>query len=148
MAIVRYEPLDVFKRLTDQLDSLMAGKLPALGDEDSSVVTSSWRPAVDIREEADRFVIIADVPGVDPKNIDVSMDQGVLSIKGERAQEKEEEREGYRRIERSRGTFYRRFSLPDSADAEKISAKSAHGVLELTIPKREVVKPRRIDVKS
>lgn len=145
MAITRYEPFDVFRRLSEQLDALRAG-LPM--DEESSVVTSSWRPAVDIKEEADKFVIFADVPGVDPKNIEVTMDNGIITIKGERAEEKEEEREGYRRVERSRGSFYRRFSLPDTADADRIAARTANGVLEITIPKREAVKPRKIEVRS
>ena len=147
MAIVRYEPVDVFRRLSDQLDSLMSGTA-LTSDEDSSVVTSAWRPAVDIKEEPGHFLIIADVPGVDPARIEVTMEGGVLTIRGERAEDRQEEREGYRRIERSRGTFYRRFSLPDTADADKISATTTHGVLEIRIPKREVEKPRRIKVKS
>lgn len=145
MAITRYEPFDLFRRLSEQLEALGAA-LPM--DEESNVVTSSWRPAVDIKEEADKFVILADVPGVDPKNIEVTMDNGIITIKGERAEEKEEERGGYRRVERSRGSFYRRFSLPDTADAEHIAARTANGVLEITIPKREAVRPRRIDVRS
>jgi len=146
MAIVRYDPYDVFKRLSDQLESVIGGQAPVLGDEESSIATSAWRPAVDIKEEADRFVISADVPGVDPEKIDVTMDNGMLTIKGERSEEKETEKEGYRRIERMRGSFYRRFSMPDSADSHKISARSANGVLEITVPKREVVRPRKIAV--
>jgi HSP20 family protein len=111
-------------------------------------VTSHWRPAVDIREEENRFVILADLPGVDPKDIDITMEQGVLSIKGERVSDKEESHEGYKRVERVRGTFYRRFSLPDSADAERIEAKGKDGVLEIVLPKLEKEQARRISVKS
>ena len=116
--------------------------------EGSSVATSDWVPAVDIKEENDSFVIVADIPGVDPKDIEVNMENGMLTIKGEKESEKKEEREGYKRVERSFGSFYRRFSLPDTADAEKITAKSTNGVLEVRIGKQEQVQPRKISVNS
>lgn len=113
---------------------------------DASVVTNDWVPAVDVREHKDRFVIRADLPGVDPKNIDVTMENGMLTIRGKREEEKETGGNGWHRVERASGSFYRRFSLPDSADAEKISAHTANGVLEVTIPKQERVKARKISV--
>ena len=85
---------------------------------------------------------------MDPKDIEITMENGVLTLKGERSTEKKEEREGYKRIERARGTFYRRFSLPDTADAEKIDAHSRDGVLEIVLPKHEKVQPRRITVNA
>jgi HSP20 family protein len=103
---------------------------------------------VDIREDKDAYVLHADVPGVDPKDIEVHMENGVLTIRGERKSETKEERENYKRVERVRGTFYRRFTLPDTADADKISAKSVNGVLEVRIPKQETVQPRRISVEG
>ncbi len=118
-----------------------------LDDEDSTVATSDWVPAVDIAENDEHFLIEADVPGVDPKDIEVSMDNGVLSIKGERKSEVKEEKEGYTRVERSHGSFYRRFSLPESADPENISAKSNKGVLQITVGKKEIAKPKKISVK-
>ncbi len=117
-------------------------------DETSSVATSDWTPAVDIKETAEAFVIHADIPGVDPSDINVNMEDGILTIKGERESKSEEEQQDYKRVERSWGTFYRRFSLPDTADADKISAKSSHGVLEITIPKQEKVQARKISVVS
>ena len=120
----------------------------AEGEENSSVVTSDWVPAVDIKETNDAFVLHADIPGVDPKDIEVHMENGILTIKGQRESEKKEEREGYKRVERSYGSFYRRFSLPDTANADKIGAKSKNGVLEITIPKKEAVQPRKISVQS
>lgn len=147
MSLVTYEPLNLLNRFHDEL--LRGRGWPALlGDEESNIVTSHWVPAVDIEEEDDRYVLTADVPGVDPKNIEVSMENGMLTIKGERKTESTVEKEGYKRIERSRGSFYRRFSLPDTADVEKIGAESKDGVLQLTIPKREAVKARKIEVKS
>ncbi len=148
MSLVRYEPLDFLDRLQTQLNKLYDPGLLLGSDEESNIVTSRWTPAVDIREEDDRFVIHADVPGVDPEDIDVTMENGVLTIKGERKTESEEEREGYKRVERSRGAFYRRFSLPDTADSDKINAKSKNGVLEIVIPKHDVVQARKIAVKS
>ena len=115
------------------------------GDQ-SNVVTSQWAPRVDIQEESERFLIQADIPGVDPKDIEISMDKGILSIKGERATEARDETDRYTRVERSRGVFYRRFALPDSADAEGIRASGRHGVLEISIPKRPETTPRRIAV--
>lgn len=116
-----------------------------LGQEEadqSSVATSEWAPRVDIREEEKRFVILADVPGVDPAGIEVSMDKGILAIKGERAPT-----EGRcSRQERSSGSFHRRFSLPDSADAEGITASGKFGVLEVSIPKKAQTTPRRIHI--
>jgi HSP20 family protein len=117
------------------------------GNDQSSVVTSEWAPRVDIREEDKRFVIEADIPGVDPKDIEVHMDKGILSIRGERKSESTVEEGNYTRVERSRGMFHRRFALPDSADAEGISAKGRHGVLEITIPKKPETTPRKIEIK-
>jgi HSP20 family protein len=119
------------------------------GDSDadsSSVVTAQWVPRVDIREEAERFVILADLPGVDPAQIEINMDKGILSIRGERATERKAQDERYSRIERAHGVFYRRFALPESADPEGVAASGRHGVLEITIPKRPETTPRRIQV--
>ncbi len=117
-------------------------------DEDSNVVTSHWMPAVDIEEEPEKFLILADVPGVSGANIEVSMAEGVLSIRGERPALSEEQRKSLRRSERPRGSFHRRFSLPETADAGRITARCTDGVLEVTIPKRDIATPRRIEVRS
>lgn len=147
MALVRYEPWNLLNQLHTELDRMFETR-PTYGDNETNLATSDWVPAVDIKEEPDRFVIHADVPGVDPKDIEVNMENGVLSIKGERESESKEERKGYKRIERVRGSFFRRFSLPDTADASAISAKSKNGVLEITIPKQEKVQPKRIAVEG
>ncbi|HKK14121.1 MAG TPA: Hsp20/alpha crystallin family protein [Gammaproteobacteria bacterium] len=150
MAVTRYEPWSMLNQLQNEINRMFDNRLPPTGAEDNAnVVTGDWVPAVDIKEEQDRFVIYADIPGVDPANIEVHMENGVLSIRGEREQtEKTEEREGYKRVERVRGSFYRRFSLPDTADAEKVSAKARNGVLEIVIPKHQRVQPRRIAVEG
>lgn len=114
----------------------------------SNVVTSQWAPRVDIKEEDRRFVIFVDVPGVDPANIEVSMEKGILTIKGERTVQNQEQTSRFTRIERAHGTFHRRFALPDSADPEGITAVGRHGVLEIMIPKRAETTPRRISIST
>jgi HSP20 family protein len=119
------------------------------GDSDadsSSVVTSQWVPRVDVKEEAGRFLILADLPGVDPATIEVNMDKGILSIKGERKAEPQAEGERYSRVERAHGVFYRRFALPESANPDGVAATGRNGVLEISIPKRPEASPRRINV--
>ena len=148
MSLTRYEPYSLLDRLSRELGRFDPFANEDVGEDNSNVVVSHWRPAVDIKEEQNQFVILADIPGVDPKDIDITMENGVLSIKGERSSEKTEERDGFKRVERARGTFYRRFSLPDSADAEHIEAKGKNGVLEIVLPKHEKVQPRKISVKS
>ncbi len=129
----------LFERMFD-------GGLFGRAQDDSSVVTSQWAPAVDIHEEPERFVLYADLPGVDPQDIEVQMDRGLLTIKGERRAETPMEGGRYSRVERLHGVFHRRFALPDSADPEGISASGHDGVLQVVIPKRPESKPRRIQV--
>jgi HSP20 family protein len=123
-----------------------SGRRSALDHDDNTV--ADWVPAVDIVEEKDKFVLKADVPGVDPQQIEVSMDAGVLSVSGERHSETSDESDGLRRVERISGKFYRRFTLPETADAEGIAAKSSNGILEVTIPKQPEIQARRITVEA
>ena len=145
MALVRYQPWGMLNQLHQEIDRLF--DTHSREEENGSVVTSDWAPAVDIKETENAFELHADIPGVKPEDIEVQMDNGILTIKGERRSEEKVESEGYKRVERQWGTFYRRFSLPDTADAEKINAKSENGVLQITIPKLEKVQPRKITVK-
>jgi HSP20 family protein len=108
--------------------------------------TSQWAPRVDIKEEGLRFVISADIPGVDPAAIEVSMEKGILTIKGERPVEKNEQNGRFTHVERAQGSFHRRFALPDSADADNVSASGKHGVLEIVIPKKAETAPRRVTI--
>jgi HSP20 family protein len=146
MALMPYDPFRMLDQVREEMNKVFESRLARAGSDVSNVVTSEWVPAVDVKEEPNRFVILADIPGVDPKDVEITMENGVLTIKGERAEEAQEEREGYTRMERVRGTFYRRFTLPDTAESERISAKTRNGVLELVIPKHERVQPRKISV--
>jgi HSP20 family protein len=145
MSLIRYNnPWNLLNSLQRELNSPDYNRL---ADDDASVATANWAPSVDISENDKEFTLLADIPGVKPDEIEISMEKGVLTIKGERSSEKVDEGENFRRVERESGQFYRRFTLPDSADADKIEAKSEHGVLKITIPKQEVAVSRRIEVK-
>lgn len=146
MALMRYEPLNLLNQLQREVNRLF--ETSRLGDEEMGNMLADWAPAVDIKEEPAQFVIHADLPGVDIKDIEITLENGVLTLKGQRASEKKEETQQYRRVERVRGTFLRRFSLPDAVDAEKVTAKCKDGVLEVVVPKREAAQPRRIAIES
>ena len=148
MAIVRYSPWGANPNLHSEIRSVFDRFLQDGEGDQSNVVTSEWAPRVDIREETERFLIQADIPGVDPKDIEIHMENGVLTIRGERKHESSTDKAGYTRVERSHGVFYRRFALPDTADAQGITASGRHGVLEIAIPKRPEVKARRISVEG
>lgn len=145
-----YDPLDLLSQWQKDLDRIFGQQQAQTDAEEdtSSVATSNWTPPVDIVETDQGFSIYVDVPGIDPKDIEISMEQGVLSIQGERPLENKDVLKSYKRMERVRGTFHRRFSLPDTADAEKISANGKHGVLEISIPKRALAQPRKIKVQA
>jgi HSP20 family protein len=129
MSLVRFEPWSLVDRI----------------NRDS---TRNWVPAVDIFEEKERFVVRADVPGVNPADIEINMDKGILTVSGERHDEDRSNVDGVSRYERTAGRFLRRFSLPDTADADAVKARSANGILEIAIPKQPAVQARRITVEA
>lgn len=144
MSMTRFDPNTLFP---DEFSRNLAARFGRLlGEAEGSGLTAAWAPAVDIKEEADKFIVHADVPGVDPKDIEVTLENGVLTISGSREEEKKEEREGYSRVERMSGKFFRRFMLPESVNEDKVTAKTDKGVLRITIPKSEKQKARRISV--
>ena len=147
MAITRHSPWQVHGgNVHDEIRNAFDRFFNSEETDPSNVVTSQWTPRVDIKEEDTRFAILADIPGVDPKDIEITMEKGILSIKGERKTESVGANGKLTRTERSHGSFYRRFALPDSANAEGIQATGRNGVLEVSIPKRAEVAPRRISV--
>ena len=145
MNLARFEPWSIADLVQRDLDRIQARRSGRGGPE---TPVSDWVPAVDIIEENERFLIRADVPGVVAADIDISMEDGVLTIAGERHTEKHEDAEGVRRFERVSGRFHRRFTLPETADAEGIAARSANGILEVSIPKLPEVQPRRVTVEA
>lgn len=142
MNITRYEPWGLHQELMKEFNRFF----DRVSQDASSSATSDWAPAVDIEEYGDKFVLYADVPGVDPKSIDVTLEKGILTICGSREQNVEQAGVERRRMERPAGRFHRRFALPETVDAESVSANNRNGVLEVTIPKRPQAQPRRITV--
>ena len=148
MNISRFEPWGLVNVLQRDLDQVAARRYGLANAEDNGHSVADWVPAVDIVEEKEQFVLRADLPGVKPEDIEVNMEDGVLSVSGQRINETSADAEGVRRLERRSGKFYRRFTLPETANPEEISAKSANGILEVTIPKQERIKARRIAVQT
>ena len=142
MFLTRYEPYGLFGQFSNEVNRMLAG------NRDTRSVTPhrDWTPAVDIREEADRFVLLADIPGVSREAVDITLDEGVLTVRGERSATDDEAGREYRRRERTHGTFARQFTLPDTVDAEHISATVTSGVLEIVIAKAEKQQPKKISV--
>ena len=143
MNIVRYEPWRLVGKLHRELDQLFGDTFATASDGNQIV---AWTPSVDVHEEPDRYTVRADLPGVEAKDIHVTAEEGVLTIRGSRRIEQRENHKGYERLERVAGDFLRRFSLPENARAEEIKAKHSNGVLEVVIPKVPVVEPRRVNV--
>jgi HSP20 family protein len=143
MTILRYEPWALVSRFQQQLDQALNTEA-----DGADAPKLSWIPRVDIHEEAERFVVVADLPGVEGKDIEITAEKGVLTVRGERRSEKKRSNDGFARVERASGSFLRRFTLPESADAEAIKATHANGVLELSIPKRPQEQPRRIEIQA
>lgn len=145
MAIVRWEPFSDVLGTQREFDRLFRDSLPRFFSEDEAS-TRPWAPAVDIYETGNDIVLKAELPGVDPKDVEVRVEDNTLYLKGERKFEKEVKEENYHRVERSYGAFSRSFSLPNSIDADQVGAEYKDGVLTLTLPKREEAKPKTIKI--
>ncbi|MDE2155664.1 MAG: Hsp20/alpha crystallin family protein [Xanthomonadaceae bacterium] len=146
MSLGRHAVWNAHQVLPQDIRQVIGRFLQQEDGDTADVAAGQWVPRVDIRDEEKRFVILADIPGVDPAQIEVSMDKGILTIKGERDVGSSAENGKFTRTERARGAFHRRFALPDSADAEGISANGRHGVLEIVIPKKALATARRITI--
>jgi HSP20 family protein len=145
MAIVRWEPFRDMLASQREFDRLFREAFnPAVADGELS--TRTWAPPVDIYEDGDSLVLKAELPGVNPDDMDIRVENNTLYLKGERKFEKEVKEQNYHRVERSYGTFMRTFSLPNSIDADKVGANYKDGVLVLTMPKKEEAKPKTIKV--
>lgn len=144
MSLVRYNPWQGITDLQNEINRVFR----SFGDLDSSGATAHWVPNVDILEYDDRFQLFVDLPGVEANAVDVTLENGVLTISGERSLPKtpDEENVVNYRSERGHGRFYRRFILPDIVDAEAVKASDRNGVLEISIPKHAKALPRRIKV--
>ncbi len=145
MAITRYNPFRELMTLSERLNKMFdEGLLPATDDE---FLTGAWVPAVDIYENENEIVIKAEVPGMSEKDVEVTVENNMLTIKGERKFEEEVKKENYHRIERAYGSFQRSFQLPATVDVAKISAEQKDGILTIKLPKKEEQKPKKINIK-
>jgi HSP20 family protein len=148
MAIVRWEPFRDLQAVQDRLNRVFdeAFRGTPRGNDDEWALGGSWAPSVDIFEHEGNLVLKAELPGVDPKDVDVRVENNVLTLRGERKFENEVKREKYHRVERAYGTFSRSFTLPNVVDTEKIKAEYKDGVLRVVIPTKEEAKPKQINI--
>src|ERR1700752_1768048 len=145
MSIVRYDPFRDLRTLQEEVNRLFSTNLTrAFGDE--GIARGGWAPSVDIYENKDQIVLEAELPGMKKEDFDLSIENNVITLRGERRFEKSEETDNYHRVERSYGSFTRSFTLPQTVSAEGATAEYNNGVLRVTLPKREETKSRRIQV--
>ncbi len=137
--------LSDFRQEIDDLMMRMFGERPVAAEFESA---AGWTPRVDVEETEKQIIVKADIPGVDPKDVNITVQEGVLTLRGEKKEEREEKKQNFHRVERFVGEFYRELPLPPGADQEKIVATTAKGVITITIPKKPEVQPKKIAVKA
>jgi HSP20 family protein len=142
MSLIRYQPVNLFDSFNDDINRYFGNSR----NKAAASQERNWAPAVDIREEENRYLLSADIPGVDRGNIEVTLEDGVLTLKGERSREAEASDRQYRRKERVHGAFMRQFTLPETADTQNISATIKDGVLDVVIPKYAKPQPTRVTI--
>ena len=150
MAIVRWEPFRDLVSIQDRMnrifDDAFRGVGRQAGAEEDWALGGSWAPPVDIYEHEGTLVLKAELPGIEPKDVDVRVENNVLTLRGERRFDQEVKRENCHRVERAYGTFSRSFTLPNIVDTQSIKAEFKDGVLRVTMPKREEAKPKQIQI--
>ena len=145
--LARWSPFREMERMQREMDRLFNGGLAAFGRGEEAMTISEWAPCVDITEDNKEFVVEAELPEVKKEDVKVTVEDDVLTIRGERKAEKEETGKKYHRIERSYGSFERSFTLPEAADAGKISSEFKDGVLTVHLPKNSNGKRKAIEIK-
>lgn len=151
MSLFKHQPLTtrsnlpLFTQLSDEMSRFWPTE--SLLSHHQSELLGDWQPAIDIEQKSNMYLVRADMPGVDPKDIKVTMDNGHLVIEGKRETKVEGSKENYRCIERSFGSFYRSFNLPDASDANGIEAHCKSGVLEVSVPIKETAKQKKIEIR-
>jgi HSP20 family protein len=147
MSIVRYDPFRDLRSLQDEVNRLFSTNLSRAYD-DEGIARGAWNPSVDIYENKDQIVLEAELPGMKREDFDLSIENNVITLRGERRFEKKDEGDNYHRVERSYGSFTRSFTLPQTVQPENVAAEYRNGVLRVKMPKREEVKARRIEIAS
>jgi len=147
MSIVRYDPFRDLRSLQEEVNRLFTGNMARSFDEEG-IARGSWSPSVDIFENKEHIVLEAELPGMKREDFDLSVENNVITLRGERHFEKKDETDNYHRVERAYGSFTRSFTLPNTVTAEGATAEYTNGVLRVTLPKREETKARRIEIKT
>lgn len=146
MNMVRYDPFRELRSLQDEMTRLFAGVSPRSGRDE--VTLGAWSPSVDIFENGDKLVLEAELPGMKRGDFELSIENNVITLKGERKFEKKTDEDNYHRVERSYGAFTRSFTLPQTVSAEGAEAEFSNGILRVTLPRREETKARKIEIKG
>jgi HSP20 family protein len=147
MTLVRWDPFRELEDMSERLNRMFSRPAVTAKNGKESLTVADWIPTVDISETDGEYVIKAELPDVKKEDVKITLEDGVLTLTGERRQEKEEKSTKYHRVERSYGSFVRSFSLPDLIDETKVKAEYRDGMLNLHLPKSEKAKPRAIEVK-
>lgn len=147
MSIVRYDPFRDLRTLQEEVNRLFTGNVARSFDEEG-IARGAWSPSVDIYENKDHIVLEAELPGMKREDFDLSVENNVITLRGERHFEKKDESDNYHRVERAYGSFTRSFTLPNTVTAEGATAEYSNGVLRVTLPKREETRARRIEIKT
>jgi len=147
MSIVRYDPFRDLRSLQEEVNRLFTGNMARSFDEEG-IARGSWSPSVDIFENKEHIVLEAELPGMKREDFDLSVENNVITLRGERHFEKKDETDNCHRVERAYGSFTRSFTLPNTVTAEGATAEYTNGVLRVTLPKREETKARRIEIKT
>jgi HSP20 family protein len=147
MTVTRYDPFRDLRNLQEEVNRLFTGNIGRTYD-DEGIARGSWQPSVDIYENKDHIVLEAELPGMNREEFDLSIENNVITLRGERRFEKRDDTDNYHRVERAYGSFTRSFTLPNSVSAEGANAEYRNGVLRVTIPKRAETKARRIEIKG
>jgi HSP20 family protein len=146
MAIIRWDPFRDMVTLREKMNRMFEDVFTGRSEEGKELAQNTWAPSVDIYENEIEVVLTAEVPGIEEKDIEIKIEDNTLSLKGERKFKTEMKEENYHRIERAYGSFYRAFTLPNSIDPENIRAEHENGVLKITMPKRQELKPRKVKI--
>jgi HSP20 family protein len=146
MNLVTYDPFRELRSLQDEVNRLFSSSFSRGGD--SELTRGAWSPNVDIFEDKDHIVLEAELPGMKPEDVNISIENNVLTIQGERKFEKKDDQGNFHRVERSYGSFTRSFTLPPAVSSDNADAVFENGLLRLTLAKREEAKPRRIEIKA
>ncbi len=145
MSIVKYDPFRDLRNLQDEMTRLFTGVRPASFDGEQ-MTHGSWAPSVDIFEDKERLILEAELPGMNRDDFEISVENNVITLRGERKFEKRTEGDNYHRVERSYGSFTRSFTLPQTVTADGATADFENGVLRVSLPKREETKARKIEI--